>query len=312
MDEAFGKWRWLAICMSGMIGMAAAPTVAEPYALLDGTQVTALEHFRECDACPEMVVLPKGAFEMGAPPEQSILLTYLRERRGEDVPGLKHEGPVHRVEIDRAVAMGRNEVTHDEFLACVAAGGCSHQPDPRVVMFGAYYMATGRHPVINVSAEDGMEYAAWLNGLVGAPVYRLPTEAEWEYAARGGTDRRFAEGDVLRLDQVRFSKAGLSDQDRLHPVPVDELDAENAWGLRHMSGNVQERTMSCYTFRHLGLPTSSAYLDHARSATDCRFVTKGGAYNSVPDTARPASRGHARRPGVRTRYAGFRLVREME
>lgn len=296
----------------GIAILMAAPASAETYTLVGDQEVQSLEIFRECDACPEMIVLPKGVFEMGAPPEQSILLTHLRERQGEDVPGLKHEGPVHRVEIDRAIAMGRNEVTHDEFLACVSAGGCSHRPDPTVIMLGADYIATGRHPVIDVSAEDGMEYAAWLNGLVGAPVYRLPTEAEWEYAARSGTDRRFAEGDVLRHDQVRFAEQGVSDDDRLHPVPVDELDAENAWGLRHMSANVQERTMSCYGFRHLGLPTSSAYLDHARSTADCRFVTKGGAYNSGPDFARPASRGHARRPGVRTRYAGFRLVREME
>jgi formylglycine-generating enzyme required for sulfatase activity len=309
MKDTSSVGRWLAICV---IGMAVGPTMAEPYALPDGTQVVTLEHFRECDACPEMVVLPKGAFAMGAPPEQSILLTYLRERQGEDVPGLKHERPVHKVEIDRAVAMGRNEVTHNEFLACVSAGGCSHQPDPSVIVLGGDYVASGRHPVIDVSAEDGMEYTAWLNGLVGAPGYRLPTEAEWEYAARGGTNRRFAEGDVLRHDQVRFYEEGVQVTYRQYPVPVNELDAENAWGLRHVSGNVQERTMSCYAFRHLGLPTSSAYLDHARSDADCRFVTKGDAYNSGPDVARPASRGHARRPGVRTRYAGFRLVREME
>lgn len=302
------------VAMIGAVVVAAFTTdaAAQAYSLPEGRVVTPLETFRECEVCPKMIVLPKGAFEMGAPPEQSILLTYLRERQGEDVPGLKHEGPVHKVEIDRAVAMGRNEITHDEFLACVAAGGCSHRPDPTVIMLGDDYVASGRHPVIDVSAEDGMEYAAWLNGLVGAPVYRLPTEAEWEYAARGGTDRRFAEGDVLRHDQARFYEEGVQVTYRQHPIPVDELDAKNAWGLRHMSGNVQERTMSCYAFRHLGLPTSSAYLDQAQSEADCRYVTKGGAYNSGPDSARPASRGHARRPGVRTRYAGFRLVREME
>ncbi len=95
------------------------------------------------------------------------------------------------------------------------------------------------------------------------------------------------------------------------PVPVDQLDAANPRGVRHMSANVREKTMSCWSERHLGLATTSAYLAHAQAKPTCRRVAKGGAYNAGTDYARPATRGDSAET-FRSRYAGFRLVREME
>lgn len=108
--------------------------------------------------------------------------------------GMEQEGPAHEVIIDIPIAMGCNKVTRAEWLACVDDGSCSHTPDPRIRKFegGYYYSDDPRHPVIDVSYLDAQEYVAWLNQKTGTNAYRLPTEAEWEYAARAGTRGRFA------------------------------------------------------------------------------------------------------------------------
>jgi formylglycine-generating enzyme required for sulfatase activity len=222
--------------------------------------------------------------------------------------------------------MAVNELTHAEWMACVEDGGCSHTPDHRVLVFKKGYVPLGpNHPVINVSYLDALEYVAWLNGRVGAEVYRLPTEAEWEYAARSGTQTRFAQGDELTADQANFSRAATEHlrqlpkrvelphlTNRRMPVSVHELDAANAWGLRHMSGNVAELTLSCWTEEHLGLASDSAYLRLAQSESQshCRRVAKGGAFTTAMDGVRPASRNRPTET-YRRDHLGFRLVREM-
>ena len=175
------------------------------------------------------------------------------------------------------------------------------------------------HPVINVSYLDALEYVAWLNGRVGDDLYHLPTEAEWEYAARAGTQTQFAQGDELTADQANFSRGATENvrkiemphlTNRGRPVPVHELDAANAWGLRHMSGNVSEVTQSCWTQKHIGLANDSAYLRLAQSQSNCRRVAKGGAFNFAMDGVRPAAR--TRPPETHRRdYFGFRIIREM-
>lgn len=152
---------------------------------------------------------------------------------------------------------------------------------------------------------DEKEYVVWLNTKVGAGVYRLPTEAEWEYATRAGTETRFAQGDELTAGQASFSKAAsenVRQHDRPEGIPellnrrqsepVDALDAANDWGLRHMSESVFEVTLSCDSPRLLGVPTSSAYLDHALSTDSCLRVAKGGAYNAAMDSLRLGSYHH--------------------
>ena len=289
------------------------------YQPFDGTTATPLEVFRECRNCPEMVVLPTGDFIFGAPLEESAYVYSLWNKPAPGEPvGLAHEGPEHRVTIDIPIAIGLNEVTRGEWMACVTDGGCSHTPDPSILtMTGNIYASDPRHPVIDVSYLDMLEYVAWLNHKTGTDAYRLPTEVEWEYAARAGTQTRFAQGEQLSPDQFNigvFERQGdrsvAAPTNRSMPVIVDELDATNPWGLRHIAGNVIEQTMSCWTELHLGLATSSAYLAYTQDLQNCRRVVKGGSFGSSAEYARPANRGIAREES-RSRTSGFRILREI-
>jgi len=112
-----------------------------------------------------MVVIPAGSFQMGSPADEVV--------RSED------EGPVHTVSFERPYALGKHEVTFDDWEACVRDGGCQHEPDDEG-------WGRGQRPVIKLSWDDAQEYVGWLSERTGQS-YRLPSEAEWEYAARAGT-----------------------------------------------------------------------------------------------------------------------------
>ena len=319
-------WLCLALCVA--TGAAAQDDLVQ----IDKPADVPLETFQDCAECPEMILLPMGRFVMGAPLKESeeLYLAWNRAEPGSGPVGMEWEGPEHDVIIDIPIAMGRNEVTRAEFLACFAEEGCSHEPDPTVLnLRGDLFADDPRSPVIDVSYQDMLEYVAWLNHKTGTSAYRLPTEAEWEYAARAGTRTRFAQGDTLTLEQANFTvflnqdgsehvsdgtsgvKYFLDPRSRKMPVPVDMLDAANAWGLRHMAGNVWEVTMSCMTERHLGLASSSAYLANALSSDSCPRVFKGGSFSGGRLYARPA----ARAGGVdndRRAFKGFRIVKEMK
>ena len=132
--------------------------------------------FRDCEGCPKMVVVPAGSFMMGSPSHE--------EGRDGD------EGPVHRITIPAPFAVGKHEVTFDEWDACVAAGGCGgYRP-------GDEGWGRGRRPAFNVSWNDAKAYVNWLSRETGKP-YRLLSEAEWEYAARGGTQASRYWGDEV-------------------------------------------------------------------------------------------------------------------
>jgi formylglycine-generating enzyme required for sulfatase activity len=139
--------------------------------------------FRDCAECPEMVVIPSGVFLMGSPPNE---------------PGrTDDEGPQRRVSIV-SLAVGRFEVTFDEWDACVSQGACSgYKPDDS-------NWGRGKRPVINVSWYDAQAYVEWLSRKTGHS-YRLLTEAEWEYAARARTTTAYATGTEISENQARFS-----------------------------------------------------------------------------------------------------------
>lgn len=262
---------------------------------------------------------------MGAPPGESRASIHLNSNplkaaTAEDPYIAYHEGPVHSVEMDLPVAMGRNEVTHDQWMACVDDGGCrGHVPRDCILLRDKPCVdILGNYPVVDVSYLDGLAYARWLNGKVGTDVYRLPTEAEWEYAARAGTQTPFAQGEEVTTDQVNFhgkpteEMLGVKRPElarRGHPVRVDDLDAANAWGLRHMSGNVVERTMSCWSLTHIELATASEYLHHAMRSSCPERVGRGGAYWTAMDFSRVASRGRTDED-ARLMTAGFRVLRD--
>ncbi|MFK7878012.1 MAG: formylglycine-generating enzyme family protein [Paracoccaceae bacterium] len=297
--------------------------------LEDETEVAPLDIFQECDVCPEMIVLPLGDFMMGGPLGDSINGLVMLDGKlamvevGHPAIGAD-ERPLHRVEIDIPIAVGRNEITYDQWMACVHDGGCGgHVPQNIVLSVNearerVETTVHGNHPVIDVSYFDALAYVAWLNDRVGIDSYRLPTEVEWEYAARAGTQTRFAQGDELTSDQANFlgsgteKLSGVARPDLLSrrvPVPVDELDAANDWGLRHMSGNVIERTQSCYTEQYAGWSTSSEWLRQSL-VNSCKRVSRGGGFHTAMDFTRVASRGSARE-AYRSRYSGFRILRQM-
>jgi formylglycine-generating enzyme required for sulfatase activity len=293
----------------------------------DPTGLPPLSAFQECDACPKMIVMPSGAFMMGAIPGESRNRFDIygenatgRVRGPDEVNMIPSEHPRHRVEMDIPYAIARNETTHAEWMACVEGGGCAHVPDHRVLTPAGYKPLGPNHPVINVSYLDALEYVAWLNAQVGAQVYRLPTEAEWEYAARAGTETAFAQGDELTADQANFSRTVTEHvlgeprpalANRETPVPVDELDAANAWGLRHMSGNVGELALSCWSEQHLGLPSDRAYLANAKAQLTCRRVAKGGAHSTAMDGLRLAWRNRPTED-FRGNFRGFRVIRVLD
>ncbi len=294
-------------------------------------QAAPFDRFRDCDVCPEMIELPLGEFMMGAPEGESQQQVHFSngswQRVTPENPYIAyHEGPVHRVEIDVPFAMGVNEVTFEEWMACVADGGCNgYIPDPTELVLlddGQIHEAeaVGRHPVRRVSFVDALSYLSWLNQKLGVNAYRLPTEAEWEYAARAGTQTAFAQGDWVTPDQVNFNGETTAENlnipdlgyvSRWMPVPVDRLDAANLWGLRHMSGNIGEMTMSCWSPRHLGLATSSAYLEAAEGAASCAYnMRKGGDYGLLMDGSRLGARTKFGRE-TRVKMLGFRVVQQL-
>jgi len=204
--------------------------------------------FRDCiDGCPEMVVVPAGRFKMG-------------------------EGSSARdVTIQQAFAVGKFEVTFDEWGACVAGGGCTSNRSPSDPGWGK-----SRRPVINVSWNDAKEYVAWLSRKTGQ-TYRLLTEAEWEYAARAGTTTAYWWGD-----KFDGSKANNGSQ----TVPVGQY-AANAFGLHDMHGNVWEWCEDAYD-------ASSR-------------VVRGGSWG-FPDRLRSSIRVWLE-PDSRGNLIGFRVAR---
>lgn len=241
--------------------------------------------FRDCPSCPEMVPVPAGKFMMGSPAAEP----------GRD----RDEAPVHEVAIGRGFAVGKLEVTFREWDACLAEGGCKQKP-------GDERWGRDERPVINVSWDDAKEYVAWLSKKTGK-AYRLQSEAEWEYAARGGTTSPFYWGaqEEAACDYaiVRSDWLGCgTGRDALAGTK-----RPNAFGLYDMSGNVWEWTEDCYFETYDGAPKDGS----ARAAEDCkRRVTRGGAWDLKAREARSANR-NPRNSNDRNYTIGFRVARDL-
>jgi formylglycine-generating enzyme required for sulfatase activity len=249
--------------------------------------------FRECDKCPEMVVIPAGTFSMGAP-------------KGEEGAS-RDEVPQHDVVLSRAFAAGRFAVTFDEWDACVADGGCNgYRPDDKG-------WGRGHRPVINISWNDAKTYTAWLSGKTGKN-YRLLSEAEREYATRAGTATPFWWGSSISTEQANYngnytfgknSRYGPKGEFRERTLPVDSF-GPNPWGLYQVHGNVFEWTEDCkHTY-------SDASSDGAAWApAGCGFrIARGGSWYSFPDYLRAAHR-EVRSRNDRSNDLGFRIVRKL-
>lgn len=309
-------------------------------ALTWGTRVAytvPLEEFQDCGVCPVMIELPLGEFIMGQRPGEMTRKFHVSRYlelipTTPDNPYTKDdEGPLHRVIVDMPIAMGKNEVTFGEWQACVDDGGSGgYVPSREIGLSDQGMNAPSKwitmgpdHPVTYIGYADMLAYIDWLNARLGTDAYRLPTEAEWEYAARAGTTTAYAQGDTLTSDQANFSGAKTEIltgekrpdlQSRGAPLPVTDLDAANAWGLRHMSGNQSEYTASCYTERYAGWATTSEWLEHRfEGQTNCKHVVRGGSYEAPMDSVRVAWRGRNINTDInlRSRLRGFRIVKDL-
>jgi formylglycine-generating enzyme required for sulfatase activity len=240
--------------------------------------------FRDCPECPEMVVIPAGEFMMGS-------------------NDYNDEKPVRKVAIARPFAVGKFEVTFAEWDVCVAAGGCKHKPEDRG-------WGRGRQPVIEVSwGHVTKEYLPWLSDKTGK-TYRLLTEAEWEYAARGVTSASavhatYSWGNDIGKSRANCSGCG-SPWDNKETAPVGSF-AANAFGLHDIHGNVWEWVQDCYKDTYAGaLPDGRATSDVA----SCPRVFRGGCWGNQTWILRSASRSRAG-AGEHNYYIGFRVARTL-
>jgi formylglycine-generating enzyme required for sulfatase activity len=245
--------------------------------------------FKECEKCPEMIVVPAGSFTMGSPSNEP--------ERGDG------EAQV-RATIAKPFAVGRFAVTFDEWDACVADGGCYRYYKPSDEGWGR-----GRRPVINVSWDDAHEYLAWLYGKTGK-FYRLLSEVEREYVTRAGTTTPFWWGSSIAPDQANYKgtstyNGGSKGAYRKQTVPVDSF-APNPWGLYNVHGNVWEWTEDCWNESNSDNEGDST----ARLVGDCtRRVLRGGSWSDDPTNLRAARRRY--RMVIGESQSGFRVARTL-
>ncbi len=186
-------------------------------------------------APPEMVVIPAGSFIMGSPESENWRTN--------------NEGPQHQVTFSRPFAIGRYAVTFDEYDVFCATAGREKPKDEK----GS---GRGRRPVINVSWDDAVHYCWWLSAQTGQ-TYRLPSEAEWEYACRAGTMTPFHFGETISPYHANYNSeydygGGPTSPSRNQTVPVGSLPA-NPWGLYETHGNVDEWTEYCWNESDVGV-----------------------------------------------------------
>jgi len=266
--------------------------------------------FKDCEDCPEMVVIPPGSFQMGA-------------RLNDKTYPKSFDMPRRQITIAKPFAIGRFEVTHNQYRACVAAGACDEYwnigIDPEKAMplpnfAGRPKIDFATFPVIKVSPAMAMQYAAWLSDITGHD-YHLPSEAEWEYAARGGTTTRFWWGDDIGENRANC-KACKPLKDAGKPFfqvgyvgPVGQYPP-NPFGLYDVTGNVSEYTRDCWSKSLANVPENGG----ADQSSDCSYrVTRGGnAWNKRLRDVLLSGRsgtGFTRQTGD---YRGFRISRKLK
>jgi formylglycine-generating enzyme required for sulfatase activity len=236
------------------------------------------QHFRDCENCPAMVRIPGGSFVMGQGARDPSAL------------------PVRQVTIE-AFLLGRHPITVAEWNACRVAGGCG--PLPRMVA------AQDTTPLHNVSWDDAALYVAWLSRTTGH-TYRLPTEAQWEYAARAGTLTRYWWGDQPGVGLANCSNCG-GNQNARTPLPVESFQP-NGFGLYGMLGGVAEWVQDCWFPNYTSMPADGS----AREMRNCaKRVLRGGSFRNTHEDIQPVSRSNYDAP-VRYLANGFRVARSAD
>ena len=233
---------------------------------------------------PEMVVIPAGPFRMGC-------LSY-------DDACFSNEKPVHDVTIPAPFAPSTHEVTFDEWDACVADGGCGgYRPSDRG-------WGRGGRPVIHVNWKDARSYASWLSRQTGE-TYRLPSEAEWEYAARAETATKYSWGNEIGANRANCDNDHCGDQWK-YTAPVGSF-SPNGFGLYDMHGNVWEWVEDCWNAGYAGAPSDGG----ARRSGDCaKRVLRGNGWGANPRSLRATYR-FGFTTGNRVNDVGFRVARTL-
>ena len=226
-----------------------------------------------------MVRIPRGTFQMGSPTS---------ERGGND-----DERPVHEVTIRLGFYLGKYEVTQAQWEAVMGNNPSN-------------FKGCAECPVERVSWDDAQAFTRKLNELDGNERYRLPSEAEWEYAARAGTTTRYSWGDEIGSNRANCVGCG-SQWDNDKTAPVGSFDG-NAWGLHDMHGNVWELVKDCWNDDYLGAPADGSSWESG----DCsQRVLRGGSWHNNPVILRAAKRAwyfpHSQSYGV-----GFRIARTIK
>ena len=238
--------------------------------------------FEECArVCPVMIVVPAGRFVMGSSEHE--------------VGRTAREGPPHEVTIAHPFAMSKFEVTFEQWDACVAAAVC---PPAREAW------GRGAMPLVNVSWDEAKQYLAWLSQLSGKE-YRLPTEAEWEFAARARSHTRYSWGEESGTNNASCDGCGA--KWFLQTAPAGSFKP-NAFGLYDVHGNVWEWVEDSWHENYEGAPADgSAWLQDA----DPTFrVIRGGSWHNDTDLVRSAIR-FKRHHKVQFDTLGFRVARTM-
>jgi len=306
-----------AVFMQAFASAAIAQSPAAPVAVQDDLQKLAPGTvFHDCDGCPEMVLIAAGKFQMGSPDSE-------RDR-------LDREGPVHEVAFARGFAVGKFEITRGQFArfvqdtkylsdGCNAWGGTRLDFDAAKSWRDPGFAQTDSDPAVCMNWNDAAAYVQWLTKKTGK-AYRLPSEAEWEYAARAGSSRVRPWGDQAG-EACRY--ANVADQTlkkrvrgganwvvhdcedgMIYTAPVGSYQP-NAFGLHDMIGNAWEWTGDCWNSKHAGAPADGA----SRTTGDCNHrMLRGASWQSYPGLARSAARGKSA-PDYRSADYGFRVVR---
>jgi formylglycine-generating enzyme required for sulfatase activity len=242
-----------------------------------------LRPLKECDNCPEMIIIPPGSFIMGSPVTE--------------IGHMGAEAPEHKVTIAKPIAVSKLELTFAEWDACAASGDC----DPHVSDSG---FGRGLQPAINVNWNDAQRYVGWISKMTGKN-YRLLSEAEYEYSARAGTQTVFPWGNAIGKNTANCIGCG-SQWDGKQTAPAGSFVA-NKYGLHDMVGNVWEWVEDCFHDNYVGAPTDgSAWTDG-----DCHLrVVRGGSWLHAVVVLRVAFRARAEVES-RSNKTGFRVARTL-
>jgi sulfatase modifying factor 1 len=315
-----------------MIGVRILPMMLAGFVGFGGAATAEPRTFKDCSDCPTMVKVPAGTFVMGSSAAETT-------RETEDPEYFADEHPPHPVTIAREFALGQFAVTRGEFAAFVRdtgydASGCfvfRGAPGLRELAVdldlgwrNSGFEQSDRHPVVCVSYDDAQRYVQWLSRKTDKS-YRLPTEAEWEYAARAGTTtvRFWGDGRDRACDFANVADLTVAEALKwkeyknqvqvfqcrdgyVYTAPVGSF-RPNAFGLYDMLGNVEQWTEDCYHQSYSGAPHDAAAW--VGGACDQR-VLRGGYWASGPGWLRSAERDK-QIPSYRDNKRGFRVGRTL-